>query len=371
MTLDGVTLDGVPFDDAGVAVQGGLTLDSDLELNNSRLIFDDSNPQAVGVGSLVSEAAILYGNIFNQSSQPVTFSPAITISGGELIDGLDSVPFPQESYFGPFINRGAIVASGDQLTINATTWVNDGTIAASSGTLNLYGNWTNNGSISADSSSTISLGSAIAIDPTSTAAAAYAWTNHGTITIAAGATVCLGGVFTTDEFAGSFADRGVTSNLAANTVCLIGTIDNSAADNPSTQGTLALSARDRPALPFRRRDLPGPGDNRRQRWSGGHLLGRDAGGSDYRGHAGHVAGLGKRDRRERHAGQRPEPLRIGTNVTVLGGLTLNANVYLSASDTYLYFNDTNPQAVNVGTIASSATIHLSGAGIRSTTRAAR
>ena len=83
VTLDGVTLDGVPFDDAGVAVQGGLTLDSDLELNNSRLIFDDSNPQAVGVGSLVSEAAILYGNIFNQSSQPVTFSPAITISGGE------------------------------------------------------------------------------------------------------------------------------------------------------------------------------------------------------------------------------------------------------------------------------------------------
>ena len=48
-------------------------------------------------------------------------------------------------------------------------------------------------------------------------------------------------------------------------------------------------------------------------------------------------------------------------MTVLGGLTLNANVYLSASDTYLYFNDTNPQAVNVGTIASSATIHLSGA----------
>ena len=61
----------------------------------------------------------------------------------------------------------------------------------------------------------------------------------------------------------------------------------------------------------------------------------------------------------------------GANVTVLGGLTLNADVYLSASDTYLYFNDTNPQAVNVGTIASSATIHLSGAVLPSTTRAAR
>ena len=57
---------------------------------------------------------------------------------------------PQESYSGPIINRGAIVANGSELTINATTWVNDGTIAATGGTLNLYGNWTNNGTISAE-----------------------------------------------------------------------------------------------------------------------------------------------------------------------------------------------------------------------------
>ena len=119
--------------------------------------------------------------------------------------------------------------------------MNDGTIAATGATLNLYGSWTNNGTITADSASTVSLGNAVAINPTSAAAAGYSWTNDGTFTIGAGATVYLGGVFTTDEYAGNFADRGVMVGLADDTVYLTGTMDNSAADNPNTQGTLALS----------------------------------------------------------------------------------------------------------------------------------
>ncbi len=173
----------------------------------------------------------------------MTFGSAITISGSRLIDGIDRASYPPGSFFGPFINQGTIEENGGQLTINAASWVNDGTITATGATLNLYGNWTNNGTISADSASTVSLGSDIAIDPTSAAAASYVWTNQGTITIAAGATVNLGGVFTTDEYVGNFADRGVMVGLANDTVYLTGTMDNSAADNPNTQGTLALMPR--------------------------------------------------------------------------------------------------------------------------------
>ena len=361
-TLVSVTLEGISFNNAGVAIQGGLVLDSNLQLNSSRLIFDDTNSQAVGVGSLVSAASILGGNIFNQSSQPVTFDSAITLSGSQSIDGLDYVASPQESYSGPIINRGAIVANGSQLTINATTWVNDGTIAATGGTLNLYGNWTNNGTISANSASTVSLGSAVAINPTSTAAAAYAWTNHGTINIAACATVYLGGVFTTDEYDGNFADRGVTVNLAADTVYLIGTMDNSTADNPDTQGTLALSAATGPLYLYGGEIYQGQvttagSDDLAATSSDGTLDGVTINGTldMSQGQAGVTLLRGTLDSALNLSGS-------GTNLTVLGGLTLNADVYLSALYTYLYFNDTNPQTVGVGTLATGATIHMSSAG---------
>jgi PKD domain/MBG domain len=240
-----VTLDGVPFDNASVAIQGGVTLDSDLYLFGGSLIFDDSAPLTLGAGPLVPSVTIYLsgGNLFNQSSQPVTLSSDVTLSGNysNSIGGVDTDVYPQLSYYGPFINQGTIEQDGGELTIDAATWVNDGTIAATGATLNLYGSWTNNGTITADSASTVSLGTAVAINPTSAAAAGYSWTNDGTITISAGATVYLGGVFTTDEYAGNFADRGVTLDLAGDTVYLTGTMDNSAADNPVTQGTLALS----------------------------------------------------------------------------------------------------------------------------------
>jgi hypothetical protein len=50
----------------------------------------------------------------------------------------------------------------------------------------------------------------------------------------------LGDYFTTDEFANHFRQLGVNLDLSRYTVNLIGTIDNSPADNPHTGGNLLL-----------------------------------------------------------------------------------------------------------------------------------
>ena len=48
-------------------------------------------------------------------------------------------------------------------------------------------------------------------------------------------------IFTTDEFENHFHELGANLELTDYTVNLIGTIDNSPADNPITRGTLALN----------------------------------------------------------------------------------------------------------------------------------
>ncbi len=127
-------------------------------------------------------------------------------------------------------------------SISAPGWTNNGTITATGATLDLYGNWTNTGTITADAASTVGLGSPIAVNPTASAAASYAWMNTGTLTIAKGATVYLGGIFTTDEFESNLQSFGVSIDLADYTVYVSGTLDNSAADNPVSDGVLALNA---------------------------------------------------------------------------------------------------------------------------------
>ena len=68
------------------------------------------------------------------------------------------------------------------------------------------------------------------------------WKNTGTLAIAPGATIYLGDFFTTDEFESGFQSLGADLDLSQYTVYLIGILDNSAADNPITRGTLALDA---------------------------------------------------------------------------------------------------------------------------------
>ena len=134
-------------------------------------------------------------------------------------------------------------ANGTITVIDATvylsgTWTNNGTITASGATLDLYDTWTNNGTITVDAASAVSLGDYSSY----VTGAGDIWKNSGTLAIAPGAAVNLGDFFTTDELENGFQNLGADLNLSQYTVNLIGTLDNSAADNPMTGGILALTA---------------------------------------------------------------------------------------------------------------------------------
>ena len=155
-------------------------------------------------------------------------------------------------YSGQIINQGTIeedaAAASVALTSNVLTingdWVNTGTIEAGNGTtLDLYGNWSNDGTITVAAMCTANLGSPVNISPANSSAAGYDWSNQGTLSIGNGATVNLGGVFTVDTFESFIANlAAIGESLAADTVSLTGTLDNSGLDNPASGGVLALDA---------------------------------------------------------------------------------------------------------------------------------
>jgi hypothetical protein len=269
--LDGVTLDGtLDMSTAGESVNviGGLTLNTDLNISgyNAYMEFDDSNPQSVDIGSAVRSATIhLSGDesfLANVGTQTLTFDPGITVSGessgtslvlgteGEIDNrGTIEQNTPGDLQVGGFVNDGTIAAShGGVISLQTaflglgSPWINapDGTITASDGgSLALYDNWINEGRIRVDASSAGSLGSPVTeynYSPTPS----YIWANFGTLAIAKSATVNLGDYITTDEFENHFRQLGVNLDLSQYTVNLIGTIDNSPADNPLTGGNLVL-----------------------------------------------------------------------------------------------------------------------------------
>jgi hypothetical protein len=296
-TLDGVTLDcslDMSAQGAYVAIVDGLTLNTDLTLSGylAELQFNDGG--TLTVGALVNGAVIHlkggYSFLYNATSpnallnnypsQTPTIGQGITISGERATSGL----------FGPFDNRGAITqytsgymqveelsndgsvavqsgsiycdskiftgyyfAPGEPYSNNADgtmtatqggdlslagQWTNNGAITTKGAELDLFDIWTNYGSISANPTSTVSLGS----NAFNVTGPNYIWKNAGVLAIAQGASLDLGDYFTTDEFANGFQDRGVKLNLAKYTITLIGLLDNSAADNPVTAGTLTLDA---------------------------------------------------------------------------------------------------------------------------------
>ena len=273
--LDGVTLDGTLDMSSGnntVTVVDGLTLNTDLDLSayNANLEFKGSNPQAVGIGSAVSSATIhlsgLDSFLANVGTQTLTIDPGITIAGGSpyggFIFGFEPGTIgeinnrgtieqntPGDLQLGGLVNDGTITAShGGVISLETallglgSPWINadDGTITArDGGSLALYDNWINDGRILVDASSSVSLGSPVTegnYSPTP----GLIWSNSGTLAIAKGATVNLGDYFTTDEFADHFRQLGVNLDLSQYTVNLVGTIDNSPADNPLTGGNLVL-----------------------------------------------------------------------------------------------------------------------------------
>ncbi len=289
-TLDGVTLNGtldMSADGATVAVVDGLTLNTDLDLSGSGADLQFNDGSTVEAGPLVQNATIhlsgagafLFNNtgqnalLNNDPSQTVTVGRGITISGESTSSGV----------YGPIDNQGTIeqntdgqmtvvelandgtveVSQGGTVTVDSQVavaftgffgasiglvpgqpWINNarGTITATQGgTLDLYDQWTNDGMIRVDASSTVSLGSP-ANYASDSPATSDIWKNSGTMAIAPDAAVNLGDDFTTDEFESGFQNLGAHLNLSQYTVNLIGTLDNSPADNPTTGGTLTLGA---------------------------------------------------------------------------------------------------------------------------------
>ena len=378
-TLDGVTLDGTldmsaQFGDQVVNVMGGLTLDTDLYLSGGNVNFDDGS--TVAVGPLVHAATIHlngdYATLENFSSQTVTIGRGITISGegpDSPIDGpIDNLGTITQNGAGEIFasglvndgsiqvsNGGAVNLDSDVLNAYATiitpvSWSNnaDGTITATQGvTLNLYGDWTNQGTITVDSSSTVSLGSPAGEWP---AVASNVWTNSGTLSVAPAAAVDLGDDFTSDEFENHFQQLGVHLDLSQHTVTLIGTIDNSPADNPVTGGNLALNHStgplyldgaiiDQGTITTRGSDDLVVTNNDTDYYFGNP----QNGGVTLSG----VTLDGTLDMSEPNA-----------VVNVMNGLTLDTDLNVSGAGASLQFDDGG--TVSVGPHITSATIHLSG-----------
>ncbi len=165
----------------------------------------------------------------------------LSITGGSLT--IAGVSVPSALGGGLSITGGSFTASGVGTTVTvANPAIASGAslFATGGATLNLFGTWTNNGTISVDSSSAIGLGDAFSGSPKSSGAVNYVWTNAGVVAIANGATVSFGGVFTTDDFDGIAQQPGVS--LAQDNVTVVGTLDNSPADNPVSNGVLTLDA---------------------------------------------------------------------------------------------------------------------------------
>ena len=252
-TLNAVQLDGTldmttqnVYNYPSVTVTNGLVLNGTILLggasNYAYLDFGTYNEVAQtvsGTGNIQFGIGTYSAYLYNYSYATLTIGPHITIEGGtsSYITG----DYGPES----FDFQGTIIqyTVGGQLTINGIGWVNDGQMTVTDSMLNLTGSWTNSatGTITADPS-TISLGGQYATQPSPNDYYYDGWTNKGTLSIAPGSTVNLGGILTTDILTN--LETYLSQNgqaLSGDTVNLIGTLDNSAANNPMTGGMLDLT----------------------------------------------------------------------------------------------------------------------------------
>jgi hypothetical protein len=219
-----------------------------------------------------------YQDVGNASNEPLTIGPQITIEAGmntQISGPLDNEGTIKEDTQGGqltitgddlWMNNGLIeggngstvtlggigtgspvtvtTPSGDKLLLPQAAWINgaSGQLSATGATLDVNGVWVNEGTISVDSTSSVALGSyTLAESMPSPSSPLSTWTNAGTLAIADGANVALGGIFTTDAFNALNARLAANAqHLAKDMVTLIGTLDNSAADNPTSDGVLAL-----------------------------------------------------------------------------------------------------------------------------------
>jgi hypothetical protein len=256
----------------GFCIQNGLILNGTVNLGGNQDLSSvllagyvdpylgnnqDNNPETISDSGTIQFGKSQNGDaLYNWGTLgTLTIGPRITIRGG----GSGSLALFEQTYFtGGIDNQGTVQANGGTLVVQAfgpalfnwepstaTGWTNEGTITATGGaTLGLLGGWANSGKISADSRSTVLLGSPTAGGFASDADAPYyAWGGSGPVTIADGATLYVGGFLTADQYQGLAAIPGLSANLAADSLYLDGTLDNSPADNPASHGNLNAASR--------------------------------------------------------------------------------------------------------------------------------
>jgi hypothetical protein len=238
--------------DGAMPVPGNLFLEGPV-INNGTLIVSDQIIQGapgqliqLSGGSFINSGTLnLTAGLFDSGS---SFSNNGTISLNTYGFLQVSPNFPQYLPV-TFTNAGTIsVTNLSELYLQASV-TNTGTISGANSFILLGGNWDNTkGTISVDSLSTLLLGLPTFLDPnfpppiTDGLPYAVNFSQVGTVDVANGAIIGLGGLMTTDQFHAFPTLPGVSMNVTQDTVVLTGWLDNSPADNPLSQGVLAINA---------------------------------------------------------------------------------------------------------------------------------
>ncbi len=228
-----------------------------IDLPNQDITHDDSTYDTISSLNVTAKGVTL-----------TLEAGTLDLSGGGAA-GAFNVPGKDELGYGSVELNGGTLANANVskdtiITIyGATTYAEglgtivggtlNGTVemAGAAGTtaiLDLAGKWVNNGTITNVPVITgisnqpfaggggFVLGDLWEASQADSGASSDAWVNNGTITIQ-NADVSLGGWLSLDPSASNLS----TLDLSTDTVSLYGTLDNTPADNPSTQGTLTLS----------------------------------------------------------------------------------------------------------------------------------
>ena len=281
--LDGVTLDGTlnmtvfgaaQSNSSALTIINNLVLNSTLQIDFGSTIYFVNSANLGPFGQTLSgSGSIVFGtggtidvansSYYSSTSVQQGYFPSsfpLTIGAGMTIVGPQSGD--TGSINGPIDNQGTIEeTAGGILDINfdeynpflpsynpyvtLVSWTNDttGIIQVTSGTIEMGAAWTSKGAVIAANGTSIYLGDNW--DSWQFASSTYgydwfgtndAWVNNSTITTN-NANVFLGGWTSLDPSAKNLA----TLDLDQNTVFLIGTLDNSPADNPATGGVLTLT----------------------------------------------------------------------------------------------------------------------------------
>jgi len=210
-TLDGVTLgSNLNFATNGsyTNIKNSLLLTNGITVNLAGNSLYWGTPNANQQLATVSGSAIVNAAGGNPIYAGYGGAQTLTIGSGITLQGYGNI---SNSSASTIVNYGIITAnaSGQTLTINPTTFTNNGTLRVTAGTLSLNPTSWSNGNTGAIQAQ----GGTLSISGTNLS-------NNGTLSIAAGTTLTLGGNVTT-------ASLGTFTRAAGSTVNLTGTLTNS------------------------------------------------------------------------------------------------------------------------------------------------